>query len=120
MSLEVVFLVQSNIIKNECKTIRLEYRTNIFTNDWKHWERNNIIIGDKNAQIGQGNVMDVVGGFELEVRNERGDRPIEVCQEIYYKFMSTYFKQPLKNYINGRVLPIPSRRLLGIRLIIKK
>ena len=41
-----------------------------------------IIMGDFNANIGHGKVDDLVGEFGLGVRNERGDRLLQLCTEV--------------------------------------
>jgi len=57
-------------------------------------EEVNIILGDMNAKVGKGIVEHVVGGFGLGVRNERGERLIEFCQEMDFTIMNTFFKLP--------------------------
>lgn len=53
-----------------------------------------IVMGDFNAKVGEGKDMDVVGEFGLGVRNDRGDRMVQFCQENYMTVMNTYFKLP--------------------------
>lgn len=65
-------------------------------------EEINIIMGDMNAKIGQGKVEDVVGDFGLGVRNERGERLIEFCQEMDITIMNTFFKLPLRRLYTWR------------------
>ena len=54
----------------------------------------NLIIGDFNAKVGQGRVLDIVGEHGLGSRNERGDRLIEFCQEENLMVANTFFKLP--------------------------
>lgn len=54
----------------------------------------NIIMGDFNAKIGKGSVLDIVGNFGLGERNERGDRLVEFCQNYEMIVTNTYFKLP--------------------------
>lgn len=53
-----------------------------------------IIMGDFNAKVGQGRVDEVVGDFGLGVRNERGDKLVEFCQEEQLIVTNTWFKLP--------------------------
>lgn len=71
---------------------------------FKHTKKEevNIILGDMNAKIGQGKVEDVVGGFGLRVRNERGERLIEFCQEMDIAIMNTFFKLPPRRLYTWR------------------
>ena len=64
-------------------------------------EEVNIILGDMNAKIGQGKVEDVVGGFGLGVRNERGERLIEFCQEMDISIINTFLNYLLEDYTLG-------------------
>lgn len=40
----------------------------------------NVIIEDLNATVGKGRDSDIIGDFELEERNERGDRFVQFCR----------------------------------------
>lgn len=51
-----------------------------------------IIMGDFNAKIGKGRVDDIIGDFGLGIRNERGDRLIEFCQEHDMAITNTFYK----------------------------
>lgn len=51
-------------------------------------------MGDFNAKIGEGQLQDVVGQFGLGVRNDRGDRLVQFCQEESMVVMNTFFKLP--------------------------
>lgn len=65
-------------------------------------EEINIILGDMNAKIGQGKIEDVVGDFGLGMRNERGERLIEFCQETDITIMNTFFKLPPRRLYTWR------------------
>ena len=54
----------------------------------------NIIMGDFNAKIGRGEAGEHVGKFGLGVRNPRGDRLIQFCQEQDLVVMNTCFELP--------------------------
>lgn len=54
----------------------------------------NIILGDFNAKIGSGRVLDIVGEYGLGNRNERGDRLVQFCQEENMMVTNTWFKLP--------------------------
>ncbi|XP_055387849.1 craniofacial development protein 2-like [Condylostylus longicornis] len=54
----------------------------------------NIIMGDFNAKVGDEKVENVCGNFGLGVRNCRGDRLVQYCQEQNLRIMNTYFKLP--------------------------
>lgn len=54
----------------------------------------NIYLGDFNAKLGEGRVLDIVGDYGLGVRNERGDRLIEFCQDSDLVVANTWFKLP--------------------------
>ncbi|XP_055375388.1 uncharacterized protein LOC129608089 [Condylostylus longicornis] len=50
----------------------------------------NLIIGDFNSKVGLGKVENIVGPSGLGVRNERGDRLIQFCQEESLKITNTF------------------------------
>lgn len=54
----------------------------------------NIFLGDFNAKVGAGPVAGVVGRFGLGVRNDRGDRLVEFCQDSGLVVTNTWFKLP--------------------------
>lgn len=54
----------------------------------------NIVMGDLNAKIGCGEVQGIVGQYGLGIRNDRGDRLIQFCQENNFIILNTYFKLP--------------------------
>ncbi|XP_048483641.1 craniofacial development protein 2-like [Plutella xylostella] len=54
----------------------------------------NIVMGDFNAKIGEGSVADIVGGYGLGLRNDRGDRLIQFCQEESLVVTNTFYKLP--------------------------
>ncbi|KAL4711848.1 hypothetical protein ACJJTC_006017 [Scirpophaga incertulas] len=41
----------------------------------------NLVMGDMNVKVGQGEVQNTVGKFGLGSRNERGDTLLQFCQE---------------------------------------
>ena len=51
------------------------------------------IIGDWNAKVGSQETPGVTGKFGLEIRNEAGQRLIELCQENALIIASTLFQQ---------------------------
>lgn len=53
-----------------------------------------IIMGDLNAKIGKGKHEDIVGEYGLGIRNDRGDRLLQFCQEEQLVVTNTYFKLP--------------------------
>lgn len=53
-----------------------------------------IVMGDMNAKVGQGKVEKLVGEYGLGVRNERGHRLIQFCQETNMVITNTHFKLP--------------------------
>ncbi|XP_055390541.1 craniofacial development protein 2-like [Condylostylus longicornis] len=56
----------------------------------------NMVIGDFNAKVGAGRVDGIVGPFALGLRNERGDRLIQFCQEQKLKITNTWFCLPYR------------------------
>ena len=65
-----------------------------------------------NAKIGQGKVDNVVVGFGLGVRNERGERLIKFCQEIDITIMNTFFKLPPRRLYTWRSLADNNQRIV--------
>ena len=59
-----------------------------------------IVMGDMNANIGKGNVADVVGEYELGERNARGDRLLHYATKLNQYFfppcLTTDFKRFLR------------------------
>lgn len=53
-----------------------------------------VVMGDFNAKIGEGRCDSTVGQYGLGVRNERGDRLVEFCQENNLVVTNTFFKLP--------------------------
>ena len=53
----------------------------------------NIVMGDLNAKIGEGRHGNLVGGFGLGDRNERGDRWLEWCEVWQQVILNTWFRQ---------------------------
>ena len=51
------------------------------------------IIGDWNAKVGNQETPGVTGKFGLGIRNEAGQRLIELCQENALVMISTFFQQ---------------------------
>ena len=51
------------------------------------------IIGDWNAKLGSQETPGVTGKFGLGVRNEAGQRLIELCQESALVLANTFFQQ---------------------------
>lgn len=54
----------------------------------------NIILGDLNAKVGEGQDEDVIGPYGLGNRNDRGDKLVEFCKDNQMCIMNTYFKLP--------------------------
>lgn len=54
----------------------------------------NIVMGDINSKIGQGECLDIVGKYGLGTRNERGDRLVQFCQEGNLVVLNTFFALP--------------------------
>lgn len=52
----------------------------------------NIIMGDFNAKIGNGQFEEIVGPYGLGERNERGDRLLQFCQEESMRITNTFFQ----------------------------
>ena len=51
------------------------------------------IIGDWNAKVGSQETPGVTGKFDLGIRNEAGQRLIELCQEDTLVIANTFFQQ---------------------------
>jgi len=56
----------------------------------------NIVMGDFNAKVGADPQGDVVGAWGLGVRNDRGERMIQFCQEENLIVANTYFQLPAR------------------------
>lgn len=54
----------------------------------------NILMGDFNAKIGEGEVQGVVGKHGLGKRNDRGDLLVQFCQDNDIAVMNTFFQLP--------------------------
>lgn len=54
----------------------------------------NIIMGDFNAKIGEGEQEDIIGKYGLGIRNERGDMLASFCVEKQLVITNTIFKLP--------------------------
>ena len=50
-------------------------------------------MGDLNAKVGEGGDGDVVGGFGLGERNERGDRLVEWCGRWRQVILNSWYRQ---------------------------
>lgn len=63
---------------------------------WKNIKKHEvtIVMGDFNAKIGRGRVVDVIGEHGLGQRNERGERLVEFVQEKEIVVTNTLFKLP--------------------------
>ena len=61
-----------------------------------------MIMGDFNSKIGKGRMFDVVGEHGLGVRNERGDRLLQFCQEEAMVITNTFFKLPKRRLYTWR------------------
>uniref|UniRef100_A0A8D8XFQ8 Craniofacial development protein 2 n=1 Tax=Cacopsylla melanoneura TaxID=428564 RepID=A0A8D8XFQ8_9HEMI len=53
-----------------------------------------ICMGDWNAKVGEGRENKIAGPFGLGIRNDRGDRFVEFCNENNLCIMNTFFKLP--------------------------
>lgn len=62
----------------------------------------NIIIGDLNAKVGQGEEGKIVGKFGLGKRNVRGDRLVEFCSENNMVITNTWFQHPARRLYTWR------------------
>lgn len=51
-------------------------------------------MGDLNAKIGKGRVENIIGEHGLGLRNERGDRLLQFCQDQNMAIMNTWFELP--------------------------
>ncbi|XP_030746820.1 uncharacterized protein LOC115875493 [Sitophilus oryzae] len=65
-----------------------------------------------NAKIGQGIVENVVGHYGLGVRNERGERIIEFCQQTDFTIMNTFFKLPPRRLYTWKSLADCNHRIV--------
>ncbi|XP_066998280.2 craniofacial development protein 2-like, partial [Anabrus simplex] len=55
-------------------------------------DENVIVMGDRNAVVGQGREGNTVGEFRLGQRNERGSRLVEFCTDPNLVLANTWFK----------------------------
>lgn len=55
-----------------------------------------LIMGDWNAKVGKGATEDVTGEYGLGIRNDRGNRLIQFCQEEEYIITNTWYKLPFR------------------------
>ncbi|XP_060533769.1 craniofacial development protein 2-like [Cylas formicarius] len=80
----------------------------------KHTRREevNMMLGDMNAMVGQGKFEVVVGEFGLGVRNERGERLIEFCEEMNFTIMNTFFKLPSRRLYTWKSPANSSHRII--------
>ena len=51
-----------------------------------------IVMGDLNAKVGRGREGNIVGPYGLGVRNERGDKWVDWCQDHNRVIMNTWFR----------------------------
>lgn len=65
-------------------------------------EEVNIILGDFNAKVGQNRTENVTGEHGLGMRNDRGERLVQFCQEKEYCIMNTFFKLPPRRLYTWR------------------
>lgn len=56
----------------------------------------NILMGDFNAKVGEGELPGVVGKWGLGDRNDRGDLLVQFCQEKELVITNTLFKMPVR------------------------
>ena len=61
-----------------------------------------IIMGDLNAKVGEEQVDECTGGYGMGIRNERGDRLIEFCQNNNFVIANTLFKLPKRRLYTWR------------------
>ncbi|XP_063391819.1 uncharacterized protein LOC134677313 [Cydia fagiglandana] len=62
----------------------------------------NIIMGDLNAKVGQGEEGKIVGKFGLGKRNDRGNRLVEFCSENNLVITNTWFQHPARRLYTWR------------------
>lgn len=55
-----------------------------------------IIMGDWNAKVGKGATANVTGQYGLGIRNDRGKRLIQFCQEEEFLITNTLYKLPFR------------------------
>ena len=56
-------------------------------------------MGDLNAKVGKEQVDECTGGYGMGIRNERGDRLIEFCQNNNFVIANTLFKLPKRRHM---------------------
>ncbi|XP_029162270.1 craniofacial development protein 2-like [Nylanderia fulva] len=62
----------------------------------------NIIMGDFNSRIGKERYEDLVGPFGLGIRNERGERLVQFCQEEDMRVTNTWYQLPPRRLYTWR------------------
>lgn len=62
----------------------------------------NLILGDFNSKIGEGRCEELVGPYGLGIRNDRGERLYQFCQEENMKVTNTWFKLPPRRLYTWR------------------
>nr|XP_034830054.1 craniofacial development protein 2-like [Maniola hyperantus] len=61
-----------------------------------------LVMGDFNSKLGRGTVSDIIGPYGLGVRNDRGDRLVQFCQENNFAVSNTYYKLPPRRLYTWR------------------
>ncbi|XP_029164802.1 craniofacial development protein 2-like [Nylanderia fulva] len=62
----------------------------------------NIIMGDFNSRIGKERYEDLMGPFGLGIRNERGERLVQFCQEEDMRVTNTWYQLPPRRLYTWR------------------
>ena len=61
-----------------------------------------IAMGEFNAKVGCGEHLDISGQFCLGIRNERGSRPLQFCEENNMMIANIYFQHPKRRLCTWR------------------
>lgn len=87
-------IIQANAATAESDEIDIERFHEEFESTIRNTRKEgiNISLGDMNAKVGKGVVEHAVRDFGLGVRNDRGERLIEFCQEVDLNIMNIFVK----------------------------